>query len=213
MADLFRLLALESVRNEAVVVAEDLGTRARRVPRRAGSGRHRMACGCCGSNATSMAASLPPGDWDRSAIAMTTTHDLPTVAGWWRGSDIAARAACGRLGEGVAENAAAAERAADRPILWQAFARQGVAEGPPPPPEDAGPVVDAALAFVARTGSPLAMLPLEDVLGQVEQPNLPGTIDEHPNWRRRLPCAVGEVFDEPAAAARLGRIAAERPRQ
>jgi len=211
MADLFRLLALESVRNEAVVVAEDLGT----VP--AGfrdaldqAGIHGMRVLWFERNDLGF---TPPGDWDRSAIAMTTTHDLPTVAGWWRGSDIAARAACGRLGEGVAENAAAAERAADRPILWQAFARQGVAEGPPPPPEDAGPVVDAALAFVARTGSPLAMLPLEDVLGQVEQPNLPGTIDEHPNWRRRLPCAVGEVFDEPAAAARLGRIAAERPRQ
>ena len=60
------------------------------------------ACACCGSSAR--ARHLPRRiDWDHSAIAMTSTHDLPTVAGWWHGTDIATRAACGRLGEGVSE--------------------------------------------------------------------------------------------------------------
>jgi len=211
MADLIRLLALESVRNEAVVVAEDLGT----VP----SGFRDVLdqAGIQGMRVLWFERDergfTAPDSWDRSAIAMTTTHDLPTVAGWWRGSDITTRAACGRLGEGVTEAAAAAERAVDRPLLWQAFARAGVAAAEPPAYEDTAPVVDAALAFVVRTASPLAMLPLEDVLGEVEQPNLPGTIDEHPNWRRRLGCAVGEALDDPAAAARLERVTAERPRQ
>ena len=50
-----------------------------------------------------------------------------------------------------------------------------------------GRFVDAAVRHTAGTAGALSLIPLEDVLGQVEQPNLPGTIDEHPNWRRRLP--------------------------
>ena len=72
-------------------------------------------------------------------------------------------------------------------------------------------VVDAALAFVARTHSPLCLLPIEDVLGQQEQPNLPGTVDEHPNWRRRMPAAADVLLSGEAAAARIAAMAAERP--
>ena len=60
------------------------------------------ACACCGSNANGQAF-MPPEAWDHSAVAMTSTHDLPTVAGWWHGCDITTRAACGRLGVGVNE--------------------------------------------------------------------------------------------------------------
>ena len=95
-----------------------------------------------------------------------------------------------------------AETRHDRTALWQAFAREGVAGGEPPPPDDTPPVVDAALAFVARTNAPLCLLPIEDVLGQEEQPNLPGTMDEHPNWRRRLPGEAGSILDAPAPAER-----------
>jgi 4-alpha-glucanotransferase len=56
-----------------------------------------------------------------------------------------------------------------------------------PAPDDTARVVDGAIAAVAGTPCDLAIIPAEDVLGLVEQPNLPGTIDEHPNWRRRLP--------------------------
>ena len=44
----------------------------------------------------------------------------------------------------------------------------------------------------------LVLLPIEDALGQAEQPNLPGTCDEHPNWRRRLPDAAARILDDPA---------------
>jgi 4-alpha-glucanotransferase len=88
-----------------------------------------------------------------------------------------------------------------------------VADNGPPASEDTPPVVDAAVAFVARTHLPLCLLPIEDVLGLEEQPNLPGTIDQHPNWRRRLKSDAGSLLDEPHAAARVKRLAAERPRQ
>jgi 4-alpha-glucanotransferase len=134
---------------------------------------------------------------------MSSTHDLPPVAGWWRGTDIAARTELGQYEDGGA--AERAQRAADRARLWQAI-------GAGPVPEEAGPVVDAALRFVARSPSRLALLPLEDALGLEQQPNLPGTIDEYPNWRRRLDRPAGEALADPAVAARIAAIRRERQR-
>ena len=93
-----------------------------------------------------------------------------------------------------------------RQIVERAFKRAGVARGDGPAPDDTGPAVDAAVRFVARSASHLALVPIEDVLGLTEQPNLPGTIDEHPNWRRRLDRPASTVLDEPAAKPRLDAL-------
>ncbi|HME23994.1 MAG TPA: 4-alpha-glucanotransferase [Acetobacteraceae bacterium] len=208
--DLLRLLALESQRHDAIVVGEDLGT----LP--AGfrdavefAGLHGMRVLWFERNGHTFS---PPDTWDRAAVAMTSTHDLPTVAGWWHGNDIVTRAACGCLGVGVNEADVAAERATDRDALWQALVQAGVASGYAPPPHDTAPVVDAALAFVAATPSPLCLPPIEDLLGVEEQPNLPGTIDQHPNWRRRLTPEAGTLLDQPRTAGRVRQLAARRPR-
>ncbi|WP_174984529.1 4-alpha-glucanotransferase, partial [Burkholderia lata] len=71
------------------------------------------------------------------------------------------------------------------------------------PPADAPPVA-AMLAYVACSPSPLAILPLEDLLALDTQPNLPGPPCGHPNWRQRLPRAIDTLFD----AAVRDRIAA-----
>jgi len=211
LTDLLRLLALESHRHQAVVVGEDLGT----VP-----GGFREALETAGVHGMRVLwferrghAFAPPEAWDTAAVAMTSTHDLATVAGWWHGSDITTRAMCDRLGVGVREEDLSTERVGDRDALWDAFVQAGVAEGQAPPPEDTTPVVDAALAFVARSGSQLCLLPIEDVLGQEEQPNLPGTVDQHPNWRHRLNGEARSLLDAPNVAARVEKLAAERPRQ
>jgi len=212
LTDLLRLLALESARHNAVVVGEDLGTMPagfRETLGQAGVHGMRVLWFERGEN-NSFA---PPGAWDASALAMTTTHDLPTVAGWWHGTDITVRAACGRLGEGVTAQDEAAARDRDRAALWQRFVAEGVAEGEAPPPEAPRCAVDAALAFVARTPSPLCLLPTEDLVGQEEQPNLPGTVDEHPNWRRRMPGPADALLQGEAAAARMEAVAAQRPRR
>ena len=69
---------------------------------------------------------------------------------------------------------------------------------------------DAAVRFVAKSASRLALVPIEDVLGLSEQPNLPGTVDEHPNWRRRLDTPAAEVLDAPAAGPRLTALRERR---
>jgi len=130
---------------------------------------------------------------------MTSTHDLPTVAGWWSGADISMR---GKLGL-AEEKRETRERTHDRAALWEAFREVDVAGGGPPSPRLPAPAVDGAIAFTAQSPSQLALIPVEDVLGLTHQPNLPGTIDEHPNWQRRLDKPATELFQPPRVRARL----------
>ena len=203
LEDLLRLLALESHRHGAVVIGEDLGT----VP--PGFRARLRRAGIAGIDVMwferTRLTFKKPARWRSDAVAMTTTHDLPTVAGWWSGEDIRTRRALGLGSPGEEE-----EREKDRLRLWRAFIAAGAAEGPPPPRDQPAAAVDAALAYVALSPSRLMLAPLEDLLGIAEQPNLPGTIDEHPNWRRRLALRARELFETPPVAARAGIIAARR---
>lgn len=203
--DLFRLLALESARAEALVIGEDLGT----VPpglRDEMAERGILGMRVLWFERDEQGGFTDPRRWDRSAAAMTGTHDLPTVAGWWRGRDIDwNRRLPGRSGfDSEAEERAA--RAEERASLWHAFRRSGAAEGGEPAPEDTDPVATAAAAHVGRAACDLAIVPAEDLFGLVEQPNLPGTTDEHPNWRRRLPADAESLLARPAVSDRIERL-------
>ncbi|WP_132979955.1 MULTISPECIES: 4-alpha-glucanotransferase [unclassified Pigmentiphaga] len=210
--DMMRLIALESWRHRAIVIGENLGT----VPE--GFNEQIARAGMLGMDvlwfnregAWPGAPFRAPGGWSRQALATTTTHDLPTVAGWWQGTDIRWRAELGLLAEGRGIEAEQAERGQDRARLWEDLGRAGtVGAGDPLPPE--APVT-AVLDFVAQTPAPLLVVPLEDMLGLQEQPNLPGTVDTHPNWRRRMPLPVESLFEEPGAAGRAALLARTRGR-
>ncbi|MDX9873745.1 MAG: 4-alpha-glucanotransferase [Spongiibacteraceae bacterium] len=203
LPELLRLVALESWRHQAVICGEDLGT----VP--PGLREALMAEGILGMRVLWFEREhglfIEPARWSDAAMAVTTTHDLPTVAGWWRGRDIDWRVQAGHVGATDSEPLRE-ERAADRIALWNAFAYANVgtaASAAPPAPEMTAPVVDAAIEFVGRTAAPLTIVPLEDIAGLEEQPNLPGTTDQHPNWRRRLPAPTAELLQQPACERRL----------
>jgi 4-alpha-glucanotransferase len=196
--DLLRLIALESHRHRAIVIGEDLGT----VP---GDFRGRMSqAGIAGMDVLWFTRDqrrfLPPATWRPDAVAMTSTHDLPTVAGWWKGVDIDTREALGLAPDAAGERK---QRDSERSVLWRSFKRANTAKGNPPAPDQPDGAVDAAVRFVAKSASRLALTPIEDMLGLTEQPNLPGTIDEHPNWRRRLDAPASTILDAPAARPRL----------
>lgn len=205
MQDLLRLIALESWRHRAIVIGEDLGT----VP--VGFDEQLAHAGLLGIRVLMFqrdgARFLRPNEWPAHAMATTTTHDLPTITGWWRERDIDWRTKLDLLVPGQTESEARRERTLERRALWQALTEAGFLprqEGSDAPDHGEGNVpLDAAIAFMSAAPSPLAMLPIEDALGLVEQPNLPGTIDTHPNWRRRLPQPVAAVLDAPAVSARL----------
>ena len=137
---------------------------------------------------------------------MSGTHDTVTVAGWWKGRDLDWAQELGRLPEGVSRAEAEAIRDWDRGLLWSTLDHTA----PRPAPDNPAPVVDAALCHIARTPSALALVSLEDLLGEAEQPNLPGTITEHPNWRRRLEQPLAETLADPVIANRCETIAALR---
>lgn len=202
--DLLRLVALESWRHRAIVIGEDLGT----VPE--GFDRLLEEAGLLGMRVLLFQRDgrrfLQPRQWPAYAIATTTTHDLPTIAGWWRGTDIGWRSRLDLLEPGQTEEAARQARAGERAALWQALQEGGFAPHDAPQPGIDEVPLEAAIAFMAASPAPLAMLPVEDALGLAEQPNLPGTTDSHPNWRRRLPDTVGRVLDDPQVQARLEGI-------
>ncbi len=202
--DLIRLLALESHRHGAVIIGEDLGT----VPE--GFRARLRNAGIAGMDVLwfqrNAKGFLPPAEWRDDAVAMTTTHDLPTVAGWWRGSDLEVRRALGKATEEEI-----ARRPAERALLWDAFLDSGVANGLSPPANATDNIVDMALEFVSRAPDPLTLMPLEDIAGIVDQPNLPGTIDEHPNWRRRFALPADEMLKTPEAKRRLALLKRHQP--
>ena len=197
--DLLRLVALEAHRHWAIVLGEDLGT----VPE--GFNQRLTDAGVMGLRLlwfekTKDGAFKPPSTWTPDAVAMTSTHDVATVAGWWTATDIDRRAELGLVPDEAAQRA---DRETARVALWDAFLDSGAAAGEPPPEGKPAPVVDAAARHVGGAACTLVLLPMEDAIGQTEQPNLPGTLDEHPNWRRRLPDAASRILDVPATAARL----------
>jgi 4-alpha-glucanotransferase len=199
--DLFRLTALESHRHRAIVIGEDLGT----VPpgfreRLTRAGIYRMSVLWFARKGKGF---VPPHDWPSPAVAMTSTHDLPPVAAWWRGTDLAARANCGLLHDA---RAARMVRSSERKVLWTTFKSAKVAVGGAPAATEDAPVVDAAVRFVAKTPAELALLPLEDALGLERQPNMPGTIVEYPNWRHRYDAEAASMLDEASVRNRIASL-------
>jgi 4-alpha-glucanotransferase len=203
--DLIRLTALESWRHGAIVIGEDLGT----VPE--GLSERLASAGLLGIRTLWFQRDgvtfLPPREWTPDAIATTSTHDLATVAGWWAGRDIDWRHRLHLYPPETAASQPDEERAIDRQALSAALQQAGFTDTSAAP---ASAPLDEVLAFVGSTPSPLVMVPLEDVLGIVEQPNLPGTVEIHPNWQQRLPQEATALLQQPGTVRRLEKLAQAR---
>jgi 4-alpha-glucanotransferase len=122
-----------------------------------------------------------------NALVTFNTHDLSTYAGWRCFSDLALKRSLG-IDPGESDDA-----------RWHALAMlTDVLRHHAIDNDD----LYAVVKFLAQTRSRLLAISLEDLLGVIDQPNIPGTVDEHPNWRRRLPVAI----DEMAAAIDLAAL-------
>ncbi len=203
VADMLRIVAAESEKAKAIVIGEDLGT----VPD--GYGETLAAHGLYGIRVLFFeregAGFAPPHRYAAHATATSTTHDLATVAGWWEGDDIPLRGNLGLLMPGETEEQAREARGHERGALWHALVEHGEAQGEPP--ARAEHQLGLAVArFLGATPSPLVLLPIEDATMTREQPNLPGTVTEHPNWRRRLPRPAERMLGEEPALSILGAL-------
>ena len=139
---------------------------------------------------------MRPEDYPAQALVCVSTHDLPTLRGFFEGTDIAHREAPGLMPSDDVRDRMRAERDRDREKLREAIADAGLAGI-----ED----VIALHRYVARTPCALMTVQLEDVFDEIEQANLPATMDDqHPNWRRK----VGVDLEDWARDGRFAKVCA-----
>lgn len=192
LEDLLGILALESHLNQCMVIGEDLGT----VPKDL---RPRLAtAGVLSSRLflferTKEGDFKPPADYPRQTLVAASTHDLPTLRGFWTGHDLDTRAQLQLFPSAGQQDRLGIERAQDRIHILMALQQEGLlpdgAGIDPASVPDITPAFVAAIhTFLARSKAQILMVQPEDILGIIEQTNLPSSRDDqHPNWRRRLP--------------------------
>jgi 4-alpha-glucanotransferase len=198
--DLLGLLALESIRHECAVIGEDLGTVPDEVRDRlsaVGALSYRVFYFERGPEGRFKA----PGEYPAQAVAVATTHDLPTLAGYWQGADIEIRSRLGQIPDDESRRAACEERRRDKGAILRALRAEGLlpdglSEDPEAVPTMTPELSAAVHAFLARTPSWLMLAALEDVLGLAEQMNVPGTVDAHPNWLRKVPVTLETLRED-----------------
>jgi 4-alpha-glucanotransferase len=212
--ELLAVLALESHRNRCLVVGEDLGT----VP--AGF-RERMAK----ANVLSYRVLYFEKDGDRFktpaeypglALACVTTHDLATLAGFWQGSDLDLKRRLNLYPSEQARRNDESARRWDKSLLLRALAGEDLLpDGIDPEDADGAPMSPALMAalhgYLARSPARILLIQIDDLMQELEQINLPGTVFERPNWRRRLSKRVDQLPGLPAMQA-LKQTLADRSR-
>ncbi len=209
--DLLGIVALESHRHRCLVIGEDLGTVA-------DTFREKTAAAAVLSYRLLLferdnAVFRPPSAYPRQSLVSWSTHDLPTLAGWWQDEDLRTRASLGLMSAGELRDQSAQRRAA-RGALVDALAKEGLVRAGAISP-DSGFSEELALAvqeFLARTPSCVMVAQMEDVFGVVPQANMPGTVTQHPNWRRKLPVPVEQWSRDPRLRRLARSLAAERGR-
>jgi glycogen operon protein len=206
--DLIGHLALESTNRHCMVVGEDLGT----VP---DGLRETLAAADVLSYRVLWferdgIAFKPPAAYPAKAVACASTHDLPTLAGWWIGADIAERRALGQFSEEVAAKANALRRA-EKEALARGLSEAGLL---PAQPDFDRPMTQAfaAATIVWVAGSPagLVLAQADDLAGETIATNLPGTDRERPNWRRKLGPDIDQLFASDLTRLVLDRLRAVR---
>ena len=184
------IVALESQRNRCLIIGEDLGT----VPddmRSALANAGVLSYDVFYFERSSSGDFKSPSEYDAQSIAVATTHDLPTLAGWWAGRDLQLRDTLDLFPNAQARDQQFAARAQDRARLLHALADakllpEGVGTDPVHVPAMTPDLAQAIHVYLAQTPARLAVIQLEDIVGALEQTNLPGTTTGHPNWRRKL---------------------------
>ena len=206
LKDLLGIVALESMRHQCVVIGEDLGT----VPKSLRSSLRDhglLGCRLVYFERDEQDNCRRASDYPKAAIASISTHDLPTLKGFWEGQDIDWRARLGLFEELDQADRDRAQREKLKAELLHGLEADGLLpEGIDPEQPPACLPSSLAIAFhrfLAQTPAALKAIQLEDALGAIEQANLPGTIDEHPNWRRKITVPLEELETDPGLKALL----------
>ncbi|PCJ45928.1 MAG: 4-alpha-glucanotransferase [Gammaproteobacteria bacterium] len=199
--DMLRIIALESRRTKCIVIGEDLGT----TPE--GFGEIMAAAGLLSYRLLYFerwenGLFKRPAYYPEQSMVTVSTHDLPTLKGWWTGEDLNWRE---KLELYPNQQAGVVERNArknDRDLLIAAMQDMQLIEDDKLPSCEPA-IMNQELAtavhhFLAKAPSRIQLIPMEDALGMEQQVNIPGTIDEHPNWLQRLSYDMDEIWQQDA---------------
>lgn len=214
--DLLGILALESHRNRCMVIGEDLGT----VP---DGFRSRMEQEAILSYRVvyferyESGLFKRPDTYPRLALSCATSHDIATVQGHWSGWDIALRHRLGLAVPGVSRDSDEAQREQDRHLLLAALNDQAVLPAGADLPEQATLTTAQKQAlsvavhrFLGRAPSALALINLDDLAQEESQVNVPGTVNEYPNWRRRLSRTTDAILGAAETRDLVSAVQSER---
>jgi 4-alpha-glucanotransferase len=212
LEDLLGVLALESERNRCLVIGEDLGT----VPEELTEvmERNHLYSYRVLYFEKRDGAMIAPADYPREAVATVTTHDLPTLASWWDGSDIEIRATLGLLGDPAIIEEMRESRTRDRQRLLDALMGAGCWDGE----RDAVAIPGmsrslnvAVHRFLAKSRSAIMLAQIEDAMEMLAPVNIPGTFENHRNWQRKLRWPLEDLFSRESVAALCSALREERP--
>ena len=193
--DLIAIMALESERNECLVIGEDLGT----VP-------EAMTVAMEHYRAYHYKVLLfeqepngrfkPPDAYVPTALAVVTTHDLPTLRGWWEEGDLTLRDRLDLYPSEDFKAQAHATRASERRELLLALVAENLWRWSPdqPLPAYSQALSRAVHAYLGLSRANVAMIQVEDLIGMGDPVNVPGTDREHANWQRKVTQDSAEIF-------------------
>ena len=212
--DLLGILALESQRNRCLVIGEDLGTVPAEI-RQALKPLGVLSCSLFFFEKDARGEFSPPEAFPVQSLVAVTTHDLPTLAGFWQGSDLELRSELNLFPSEAQREEQLIRRAEDRARLLLALEHQALlppqtSSNPVTVPEMTAELACAIHRYVARSPSQVMTVQMEDVFGQQQQVNLPGTDRQYPNWRHRLSVALEHWQDEPRLLRLTEAMRAER---
>lgn len=195
LQDLIAILALESHRNECIVIGEDLGT----VPpdvyaamERYHAYHYKVLLFERGDDGVFK----EPSAYVPHALATVTTHDLPTLRGWWEGTDIVLRESLSLYPSVEIRDEVQRSREAERIAMMHALVAQRLWywQSHEPLPAYSPALSRAIHAYLGLTLSNVAMMQIEDLIGMTDAVNVPGTDQEHANWQRKIVLPSAEIF-------------------
>jgi 4-alpha-glucanotransferase len=199
--DLLKIIALESVRNRTVIVAEDLGTIGERV-REELLRRRMLSYRLLYFERNYPEPSFtPPEHYPEISLCAVTTHDLPTLSGYWSSHDLKTREELGLLPHEEACRQQMKTRERDKSLILSALAAQGLLpEGyAPEDPESAEMTPALCLAvyrYLSRTPCKILLVSLDDLIGTLMQQNMPGVTDLYPNWMQKTLLTVEDIVSD-----------------
>ncbi len=199
--DLLRIIALESVRNKTIIIAEDLGTigeNVRETLSRFNMLSYRLFYFERNYPDPSF---VPPDEYPELALCSVTTHDLPTLTGYWVGQDIMMRKKLGKYADEAMYQQQLKERERDKGLIIAALKEQGLLPDDFPSevaavPEMTPELCRAIYGYLSRTPCRLTLVSLDDIIGTLNQQNMPGTVDTHPNWIQKTPVLLKDMMKD-----------------